>query len=210
MIPIAPIPELLAVAAVTVLAVVSPGPDFAMVTRNSYLYGRRAGLLSALGIALGVQVHVLYTMFGVAVLMAHAHSVLTVVKALGAAYLVWIGIQTLRNRQALAVDLQGERTMRPLASLRMGFLTNALNPKCTLFVVSTYTQVVDVRTPVPVQFGYGAFMSVAHWVWFSLVACVFTAPALRAAMRQRQRLLDRTIGSALCGLGVALGFSNLG
>lgn len=204
-----PIAELLAVAAVTVLAVVSPGPDFAMVTRNSYLYGRRAGLLSALGIALGVQVHVLYTMFGVAVLMAHAHSMLTVVKSLGAAYLVWIGIQTLRNRQALAVDLQSARTRAPLAALRMGFLTNALNPKCTLFVVSTYTQVVDVHTPVPVQFGYGAFMSVAHWAWFSLVACVFTAPALRAAMLRRQRLLDRTIGSALCGLGVALGFSNL-
>ncbi|AEI81403.1 threonine efflux protein [Cupriavidus necator N-1] len=204
-----PIAESLAVAAVTVLAVVSPGPDFAMVTRNSYLYGRRAGLLSAFGIALGVQVHVLYTMFGVALLMTHAHSVLTVVKMLGTAYLVWIGIQTLRNREALAVDLQGARTLRPWAALRMGFLTNALNPKTTLFVVSTYTQVVDAHTPVPVQWAYGGFMSMAHLAWFSLVACVFTAPALRAAMLRRQRLLDRTIGSALCGLGVALGLSNL-
>ncbi|MBP0623487.1 LysE family transporter [Cupriavidus consociatus] len=203
-----PFAESLAVAAVTVLAVVSPGPDFAMVTRNSYLYGRRAGLLSALGIALGVQVHVLYTMFGVA-LMAHAHGVLTVVKALGAAYLVWIGLQTLRRRAALAVDLHGAPALRPAAALRMGFLTNALNPKCTLFVVSTYTQVVDAHTPVPVQFGYGAFMSLAHLAWFSLVACVFTAPALRAAMLHRQRLLDGAIGSALCGLGVALGLSNL-
>ena len=210
MIPVAlPVVEPLAVAAVTVLAVVSPGPDFAMVTRNSYLYGRRAGLLSALGIAMGVQVHVLYTMFGVALLMAHAHSVLTVVKALGAAYLVWIGLQTLRRRAPLAVDLHGAPALRPAAALRMGFLTNALNPKCTLFVVSTYTQVVDVRTPVPVQFGYGAFMSLAHLAWFSLVAGVFAAPALRAAMLRRQRLLDGAIGSALCGLGAALGLSNL-
>ena len=84
-----------------------------------------------------------------------------------------------------------------------------LLPKTTLFVVSTYTQVVDAHTPVPVQWAYGGFMSMAHLAWFSLVACVFTAPALRAAMLRRQRLLDRTIGSALCGLGVALGLSNL-
>ncbi|SPA18811.1 putative amino acid efflux protein [Cupriavidus taiwanensis] len=204
-----PLAETLAVAAVTVLAVISPGPDFAMVTRNSFLYGRRAGLLSALGIALGVQVHVLYTMFGVSLLMAHAHGVLTVVKALGAAYLVWIGLQTLRKRDTLAVDLDGGRALAPLAALRMGLLTNALNPKTTLFVVSTYTQVVDAHTPVPVQWVYGGFMSVAHLAWFSVVAWVFTAPALRAAMLRRQRLLDRAIGSALCGLGVALGFSNL-
>ncbi|MDQ0143064.1 LysE family transporter [Cupriavidus necator] len=204
-----PLAESLAVATVTVLAVLSPGPDFAMVTRNSYLYGRGAGLLSALGIALGVQVHVLYTMFGVSLLMAHAHGVLTVVKALGAAYLVWIGLQTLRRRDALTVDLRRSHGLAPLAALRMGFLTNALNPKTTLFVVSTYTQVVDARTPALVQWAYGGFMSVAHLAWFSVVACVFTAPALRAAMLRRQRLLDRTIGSALCGLGVALGLSNL-
>lgn len=204
-----PIAELLAVATITVLAVVSPGPDFAMVTRNSYVFGRKTGLLSALGIALGVQVHVFYTMFGVAILMQHAHGLLTIVKGLGAIYLVWIGIQTFRNRAQLAVDLAAVPAMSPMAALRMGFLTNALNPKTTLFVVSTYTQVVSVHTPLPVQFGYGLFMSFAHLAWFGLIACFFSAPALRAAMLRRQRLLDHAIGSALCGLGVALGLSNL-
>ncbi|MGO4306461.1 LysE family translocator [Cupriavidus sp. RAF12] len=205
-----PLAELLAVATITLLAVISPGPDFAMVTRNSYLSGRRTGVACALGIALGVQVHVFYTMFGVSVLMRHAHGLLTVVKLLGAAYLIWIGIQTLRNRTRLTVDTRAAPVMSGLAALRMGFLTNALNPKTTLFVVSTYTQVVNVHTPLTVQFGYGLFMSLAHWAWFSLVAWCFGAAALRAAMLRRQGLLDKTIGSALCGLGVALGFSNLG
>lgn len=205
-----PFAELLAVATITILAVVSPGPDFAMVTRNSYLFGRRTGLLCALGIALGVQVHVAYTMFGVSLLIAHAHSLLTVVKLLGAAYLIWIGYQTLRNRTALHVDTSDAPAVSGAAALRMGFLTNALNPKTTLFVVSTYTQVVNAHTPLPVQFGYGLFMSAAHWVWFSLVACCFGSATLRAAMLRRQRLLDRLIGTTLCGLGVALGVSNLG
>jgi threonine/homoserine/homoserine lactone efflux protein len=205
-----PLAELLAVAAITLLAVISPGPDFAMVTRNSYLFGRRTGLLCALGIALGVQVHVAYTMFGVSLLARHAGGVLHVVKLVGAAYLIWIGIQTLRNRKALNVDADGAPAVSGLAALRMGFLTNALNPKTTLFVVSTYTQVVNAHTPMPVQFGYGLFMSAAHWIWFSIVAWCFGSMALRTALLRRQRLLDGVIGSALCGLGVALGVSNLG
>ena len=208
-----PLAELLAVSAITILAVISPGPDFAMVTRNSYLFGRRTGLLCALGIALGVQVHVAYTMFGVSLLMHHAHALLSIVKLAGAAYLIWIGIQTLRNRKAIRVDADAADdapAVSGMAALRMGFLTNALNPKTTLFVVSTYTQVVNAHTPTPVQFGYGLFMSAAHWAWFSIVAWCFGATAMRAAMLRRQRLLDGVIGSALCALGVALGVSNLG
>ena len=205
-----PSTELLAVATITILAVISPGPDFAMVTRNSYISGRRTGLLCALGIALGVQVHVAYTMFGVTLLIAHAHALLGAIKLLGAGYLIWIGFQTLRNRTPLTVDTSAAPAISGAAALRMGFLINALNPKTTLFVVSTYTQVVNVHTPLPVQFGYGLFMSVAHWAWFSLVAWAFGSAALRTAMLRRQRLLDRLIGSTLCGLGVALGVSNLG
>ncbi|HLL37039.1 MAG TPA: LysE family transporter, partial [Streptomyces sp.] len=62
--------ETLAVATITVLAVIAPGADFAMIVRNSYLYGRRTGLLGALGVAAGVLVHVTYTMLGVGLLIA--------------------------------------------------------------------------------------------------------------------------------------------
>ena len=72
--------ELIAVAIITILAVISPGADFAMVTRNSYLYGRRAGLLAATGIALGVQVHVMYTMLGVGLLIAKSPILFTAIK----------------------------------------------------------------------------------------------------------------------------------
>ncbi len=149
-----PLAEALAVASITLLAVISPGPDFAMVTRNSYLFGRRTGLLCALGIALGVQVHVCYTMFGVAMLIEHAHGWLTAVKLLGAAYLIWIGIKTLTQPHAADGGYtRGAQASSNWASLRMGFLTNALNPKTTLFVVSTYTQVVDAHTPWAVATG---------------------------------------------------------
>ena len=98
---------LLAVALITLLASIVPGPDFAMVTRNSYLHGRRAGLLAALGIALGVQVHVFYTMFGVGLIIASAPALFTVIKTVGAVYLIVIGWKTWSNRAGLVIDLHG-------------------------------------------------------------------------------------------------------
>ncbi len=205
--------ELLAVAVITILAVISPGADFAMVTRNSLLHGRRAGVLCALGIALGVQVHVFYTMFGVGLLIAHAPALLHGIKLVGAAYLVWIGWRTLSDKalpsgEATAHGV-GTPTLSTIAALRMGFLTNALNPKTTLFVVSTYTQVVQPDTPLLAQFGYGVFMSAAHAVWFALVAAVFASGALRRSLLARQRLVDGVIGVILVGLGLALGLARL-
>src|SRR5713101_1213012 len=160
--------ELIAVAAITVLAVISPGPDFAMVTRNSYLYGRKPGLLAALGIALGVQVHVFYTIFGIGLIIAQSPLLFNAIKICGALYLIYIGWKTLINRSELAIDLARDKDISTLAAFKTGFLTNGLNPKTTLFVVSTYTQLVGPDTALLTQFGYGLFMSLAHWAWFSL------------------------------------------
>lgn len=220
--------EMLAVMTITVLAVISPGPDFAMVTRNSWLHGRRAGLWAAVGIAAGVQVHVAYTLVGVGLLIASAPWLFTAIKLIGAAYLIYIGWGTLRDRSLVAgvpaeagqggnsCVASGE-TSRPVdvpsgpaawQALRTGFFTNALNPKTTLFVVSTFTQVVHPGTGWHVGLAYGAFMSFAHWAWFSLVALGFSAGWLRAAMIRRQQLVRRTIGGALIGLGGLLALAN--
>ncbi|ODP33590.1 LysE family translocator [Pandoraea sp. ISTKB] len=216
--------ELLAVMTITVLAVISPGADFAMVTRESWRHGRRAGLWAALGIAAGVQVHVAYTLVGVGLLIAQVPWLFTGIKWVGAAYLVYIGWRTLKDRSPV-VDVTEEspalstaaidsdekiatRWREDLQAFRTGFFTNALNPKCTLFVVSTFTQVVHPGTGWGLGLAYGAFMSFAHWVWFSLVALGFSAGWMRAAMVRRQHLVRRTIGGALMTLGGLLAMAS--
>lgn len=199
--------EVIAVAIITILAVISPGADFAMITRNSILHGRTAGLLASAGIAMGVQVHVLYTMLGIGLLIGHTPWLFTSIKLFGAAYLIYIGYQTFVQQNRVEVDLSAGNSMQPLEAFRSGFLTNALNPKTTLFVVSTYTQVVHADTSLWLQFGYGLFMSVSHWAWFSLVALFFSHEGLRAAILRSQLLLNRLIGSVLLGLGLSLAFA---
>lgn len=197
--------ELIAVAVFTVLAVISPGADFAMVTRSSYAQGRKAGLAAAVGIALGVQVHVLYTVLGIAVIISQSPALFMAMKVLGAGYLIYLGYQSLTNTKRIHPDDVGQGQGRgSLRALRTGFFTNALNPKTMLFVISAYTQVVQPGSSLAQDFAYGAFMSFAHWLWFSLVAVFFSSAALRLAMIERQRVVDRLIGVALIGLGLTV------
>ncbi|ALS59038.1 LysE family translocator [Pandoraea norimbergensis] len=207
--------ELLAVMTITVLAVISPGADFAMVTRASWQHGRRAGLWAALGIAAGVQVHVFYTLVGVGLLMTRLPWLFSAVKWVGAGYLIYIGWRTLRDRSPVADATQeskpggtAQEAHSHWRAFRTGFFTNTLNPKTTLFVVSTFTQVVHAGTGWKVGLAYGAFMSLAHWAWFSLVALGFSAGWMRAAMVRRQHAVRRTIGGALMALGGLLALAN--
>ncbi|MFE8943726.1 LysE family translocator [Streptomyces sp. NPDC007856] len=196
--------QILAVAVITVLAVIAPGADFAMIVRNSYLYGRRTGLLAAAGVASGVLVHVTYTLLGVGLLIASSTALFTVIKLIGAAYLVYVGVRTYRTRGELKIDLADRRALTPFAALRTGFLTNVLNPKTTLFVVSTFAQVVSPDTSLYQQVGYGLFMSLAHLLWFGVVATFFSQARMRALMLRGQKILNKVIGSVLAGLGVSL------
>ncbi|MFF0560567.1 LysE family translocator [Streptomyces sp. NPDC004266] len=196
--------QLIAVAVITVLAVISPGADFAMTVRNSYLYGRAAGVLAAVGIAAGVLVHVTYTMLGVGLLVSRSPMLFTAMKLIGAAYLVYIGYKTFVAKSQVDIDLSEGAGLSRAGALRTGFLTNALNPKTMLFVLSTYTQVVSADTPVLQQVGYGLFMSFAHLVWFGLAAVLFSQQGLRARLLRKQAVLNKVIGTVLVGLGMVL------
>ncbi|OTA15720.1 lysine transporter LysE [Xenorhabdus vietnamensis] len=196
--------ELIAVAIITILAVISPGADFVMITRTSYLYGRRAGIVAAFGIASGILVHAAYTILGIGILIAHSPNILLAIKIAGAAYLLYIGYKTMTSKMEMNVDINSSKNT-PLISFRMGFLTNVLNPKSTLFVVSTFTQIISPSTDIRLQIGYGIFMSLMHLIWFMGVAVFFSHHKLRATMLEKQTILNRIIGIILMGLGVSLG-----
>jgi len=196
--------ELLAVITITILAVISPGPDFAMVTRNSLLLSRRAGVLTAFGIGLGVLIHVSYTLLGVGLLIQQSLYLFNVIKLAGAVYLIWLGIKMLRKKTDSSLTDNRIAPLSDLAALRTGFLTNALNPKTTIFVVSLFMQVVKPGTSLEVQICYGLFISTTHIVWFSLVALCFSAGMFRDRLLNVRDWIDRTFGVLLIIFGALL------
>ncbi|MFM5586585.1 LysE family transporter [Aeromonas rivipollensis] len=196
--------ELLAVVAITFFAVISPGPDFAMASRNSLLLSRRTGVLTALGIAAGVCVHVSYTLLGVGLLIQQSLWLFNLIKLAGAAYLIFLGIKMLRTQPATGEELASQPALSSLGALRTGFLTNVLNPKTTIFIVSLFMQVVQPQTPLAVQLGYGAFIVLAHALWFSAVALFFSSASVRARLLAVRHWIDRIFGGLLVGFGMLL------
>ncbi|OZI53703.1 LysE family translocator [Bordetella genomosp. 5] len=196
--------ELIAVITITMLAVISPGPDFAMVTRNSLLLSRRAGVLTALGIGMGCFVHVAYTLVGVGLLIQQSLWLFNAIKLVGAVYLVYLGVTMLRAKPGGASAQRAVAPLSDAAALRVGFLTNVLNPKTTVFIVSLFMQVVRPETPLSVQIAYGVFIAGAHVTWFSLVAICFSAGRVRERLLAVRHLIDRVFGGLLVTFGVLL------
>lgn len=191
-------PEFLTVALVHLLAVASPGPDFAVMLRQALRQSRRNALLTAVGIGAGILVHVSYSLLGIGLLIQQSILLFSVLKVLGALYLTWIAIQCLRSRAGgIHIDGGAATAQSATAALRLGFLTNALNPKATLFFVSLFSVVISPGTPVALQAGYGLYMAVATGLWFAMVAVFFTLPQVRRGFNRFGHWLDRLMGGVL-------------
>lgn len=204
--------EFFTVALIHLLAVASPGPDFAIVVRESVAFGRRAGVFTALGVGAGIFVHVAYSLLGIGLIVSQSIVLFNALKWLAAAYLLYIGIKALRAKPAdpARAELSLEQAVRsPRAAFATGFVTNGLNPKATLFFLSLFTVVIDPHTPLTVQAGYGLYLALATALWFCLVAMLFSQPRVRAGFARLGHWFDRLMGAVLIGLGVKLAFSEL-
>ncbi|MFL1407569.1 LysE family translocator [Marinobacter sp. M1N3S26] len=202
--------EFATVAIVHLLAVASPGPDFAIMLRQALCQSRRNALLTAVGIGLAILVHVTYSLLGIGLLIQQSLTLFTILKVIGALYLTWIAIQCLRSRAGgVHVDTHGVKTQSGPAAFRLGFLTNTLNPKATLFFVSLFSVVISPGTPVAVQAGYGLYMAIATGLWFAGVAVFFTLPRMRRAFDRFGHWLDRLMGGVLLVLAGQLLFSTI-
>lgn len=211
--------QFIKVAVAHLLAVASPGPDFAMVVRQSLAHGRRAAVWTSIGIGSAILLHVTYSLLGIGILLRSSHAAFTAVKFAGAAYLAWIGFRALLTRpgrEAAAAPQGSEEQLRrpagptPRAALATGFLTNALNPKATLFIVALFVSVIDPATPKVVQAAYGVWMSLATMAWFTMVSVFFTRERVRRAFLRGGHWIDRAMGAVLIGLAAALVLATAG
>ena len=201
---------LLLITSVHLLAAASPGPDFVLVSQQTLCNGKRAGLLCSMGIALGLSVHILYSAFGLAALIANSSSALWVVRLLGGSYLIYLGISGLRAKvtkgSAVAIDKVAEDSA--FKTIGLGFLCNALNPKAPIYFISLFTVVISQTSPTQYLFIYGLWMMVLQFMWFSLVTLLPSRPLITAKFHSLGHWIDRIAGTAMLFLGINLLFSS--
>lgn len=202
--------EFLTVATVHLLAVMSPGPDFIMITRNTLVYSRRTGIYSAIGLGFGIGVHVLYSLLGIGFLISQSILLFNIIKFIGAGYLFYIGYKSL-TAKASHFQLKDEEKKKDISkfdALKIGFITNVTNPKATLFFLALFTQVISLSTPIMIQLLYGIEMMIMTALWFMLVAFLFSHHLIKKRFEKVQHIAERIMGAILIALGVKLALSS--
>jgi threonine/homoserine/homoserine lactone efflux protein len=199
----------LTIAFLQFLALILPGPDFAMLVQNALLYQRRIGIYTALGIALGILVHVSYCIFGLALVIAHSLTLFTTIKLLGATYLMYVGAKALlptpvtHTRQSAVTHVS---TILAGQAVKQGFFCNVLNPKAGLFFIGLFTLVVQPNTPLIAQAGYGLWMAGTTFIWFALLAFTITHSYFCTMIVRLQFWITKLMGAFLLIFGLRLLF----
>ena len=134
-----------AIGLIHLVALVSPGPDFVVSCRNTLMYSRSIGIYTAVGFGLGICVHISYAGFGLSWLISNNELIFTIIQYLGAFYLMLIGFQSLRSFQSQISQetVTVSSRISPFRAIRIGFITNVLNPKATLFFLSLFSTMLD-------------------------------------------------------------------
>lgn len=205
--------EFLLVAGIHLLAVMSPGSDFVMITRNSFVYSRKIGVFSAVGLGLGIFIHVAYSLIGIGLIISRSVLLFSFIKYLGAGYLIYIGYKSLRAKKGVEAievsqDTAFQKVMSPMQAIQIGFLTNVLNPKATLFFFSLFTQIINTSTPVFIQALYGIEMAIMTCVWFSFVAFIISNKIVKKRFSSIQHYVEKTMGAILVLLGIKIALTH--
>ena len=196
---------LLSFTLVAVLTVVSPGLETLLVVRTSLLSGRRAGVAVVFGSTLGCLVWATAGLIGLTALLATSQFAYNVVRILGAVYLVYLGVTALRKSKP-AAEPRPPTSVR--SAMRMGMVTNLLNPKPGVFYLSLLPQFLPAQNTA----AWGVLLVAIHLaiglVWLPAVA--WTADrARRVLLRERVKVwFDRITASVLIGLGVKIALSD--
>ena len=199
---------LLAFLGISALVIMTPGPDTAITIRNTLTGGRAGGVATALGVATGQAIWALATSAGIVALLVASEPLFLAVKYAGAAYLVWLGLQSLRAAFRPATGQSAIATARPFtpgAAFSQGVISDLSNPKMAAFFTSLLPQFVPPDTAGFVGLVLlGLLFSLLTLFWLvsytlaiARIGTVLRRPAIR-------RALEGITGAALIGLGLRL------
>jgi len=208
--------QLLLFIAAGLLLNLTPGPDVLYIVTNALRSGARAGVVAALGITAGCFVHIFAAAVGVSALLAASATAFTVLKWVGAAYLVWVGVRLLLSKAQDAMNLEAspadEVRARGLKGIFLhGFGTNALNPKVALFFLAFLPQFIGPQVEnKTVAFLLLGLLFNFNGLWVNIAWALAAAWMARrlATVRKTMHWLDRAAGAMFVGFGLKLALSD--
>jgi len=196
--------------AISILLILIPGPDTAVVTKNALLGTRRPGVAAAIGVSLGLVVWTVAAALGIATLLRASSFAFDILKVVGALYLAWIGVQMLRSRGAVAepsVRIAGRG--HSARAVRQGLLTDLGNPKIAVFFTSFLPQFIHGGgSAVGSLLVLGGIFTVLTFAWLAAYSLLVGRASDLIRKPRVRKSLDRFTGVVLIGFAVKLAFEH--
>ncbi len=202
------LPLLLTILGIHIAAVITPGPNFFISVKHGLTYSRPAGLLTTTGVATGTLIHVTLGFLGLSALVAQSIWLYTLLKYVGAIYLIYLGAKTLLTRHR-PPDLAGlpagsSHAIAPGHAYRTGLMTCMTNPKSFIYFFALFTTIITPDTPLTIKLLLLVLLPVVSWVWYSLVALSFSLPQFRQGYNRFYSWIETSFGLLLIGLGLKI------
>jgi threonine/homoserine/homoserine lactone efflux protein len=182
------------------LAVMSPGPDFAIIVRQSISFDQKTALITSAGIGAGIAVHMAYTLLGLGFIITQSEIGFFIAQIVGISYLSFIAFKLLTSKANLILNNEMQVDHNPRhhqKAFMLGVMTNVLNPKATLFFLAVFTTVVNIETPMTVQIVYALWVVLTTIMWFSLVSIIFSQKKIRAKFMSHGYIFERIMGAVI-------------
>ena len=199
--------EFLTVASLHLFAVASPGPDFALVIRQCFRYGKRSAIWTSLGISVGILFHVSLSLIGLGLLITYQPSIFNGLKILASLYILYLGVVSIFNKSILHLDKKKKSsTTLYLRCFLSGLITNTLNPKAFLFFITVFTLVISPSTSQILQGIYGLYMALATFLWFAMISIIFTNKSMTYKYVDFLPWIERIMGFILVIISIQILF----
>ena len=199
--------EFLTVASLHLFAVASPGPDFALVIRQCFRYGKRSAIWNSLGISVGILFHVSLSLIGLGLLITYQPSIFNGLKILASLYILYLGVVSIFNKSILDLDKKKKSsTTLYFRSFLSGLITNTLNPKAFLFFITVFTLVISPSTSQILQGIYGLYMALATFLWFAMISIIFTNKSMTSKYVYFLPWIERIMGFILVIISIQILF----
>lgn len=193
-----PLHAVLVTVGLFVITFFNPGANLFVVVQTSLASGRRAGVLTGLGVALGDAIYSGLGLFGMATLIAQCEEVFSAIKIAGGAYLLWFAWNSMRRQATPQMStLAAPIAARWTVFFRRGVITDLSNPQTVLFFISIFSVTLSAETPTWARLLAWLGIILASVIWRIFLSQAFSLPAVRRAYGRIQRVASRVIGAVI-------------
>jgi threonine/homoserine/homoserine lactone efflux protein len=191
---------LISVFAVFIPALILPGPDFVAVVRSSMTRGTRAGLMTTLGVSMGLCLYATLSLLGLSAILVEYQWLTWTVRVLGGGYLVYLGIKLLRAKPQ-AIEIGEELRPAGTRAVLFGFLVTLTNPKAIVLFASVFATAVTASTPSWLMALMIALVTASSLTWYSCVSLFMSSGPVMRRFQRARHWIERAAGVCFIGLG---------